>query len=193
MDAHALLAQIQNGTPEGFRQLVEQHQHKVINTCYGFVANREDAEDLAQDVFLEVYESIHSFRGEAQLSTWMYRIAVTKSLDFLRKQRRKKRFGILRNILGLANEIEQVPAAPETNPQTSLENQERARILQQAVDSLADNQKIAITLHKYEGFSYQEIAEIMETSVSAVESLIYRAKNNLQKKLYQYYEKSELT
>ena len=188
MEDTILLQQIIGGHPDAFKQLVEHYQYKVVNTCYGFVHNKEDAEDIAQEVFLEVYRAIANFRAEAQLSTWLYRIAVTKSLDFLRKQKRQKRLGYIRNILGLDNQVEQVPAPQSANPQAILENQERARILQQAVDSLAENQKIAITLHKYEGFSYQEIADIMGTSISAVESLIHRAKSSLQKKLYHYYE-----
>jgi RNA polymerase sigma-70 factor (ECF subfamily) len=188
MEDTILLQQIIGGHPDAFNQLVEHYQYKVVNTCYGFVNNKEDAEDIAQDVFLEVYQSISGFRADASLSTWIYRISVTKSLDFLRKQRRQKRFGFIRNILGLENQAEQIPAPQSTNPQANLENQERARILQQTVDSLVENQKIAIILNKYEGFSYQEIADIMGTSVSAVESLIHRAKNNLQKKLYHYYE-----
>lgn len=182
-----LLQQIICGDSNAFKQLVERYQYKVINTCYGFVHQKEDAEDVAQEVFIEVYRSIANFREESQLSTWIYRIAITKSLDFLRKQKRQKRLDYIRNILRLDDQVEQLPAPQSTSPQTILENQERARILQHAVDSLAENQKIAITLHKYEGFKYQEIADIMGISVSAVESLIHRAKNNLQKKLYQYY------
>ncbi len=75
---------------ESFRSLVAEHQEMVINTCYRFVFNREDAEDLAQDVFIEVYRSLEQFREEARLSTWIYRIAVTKSLDHLRRLKRKK-------------------------------------------------------------------------------------------------------
>jgi RNA polymerase sigma-70 factor (ECF subfamily) len=187
MADNEIVKEIQRGNPETFKQFVDHFHHQVLNTCYGFVHHKEDAEDIAQEVFLEVYQSIANFREEAQLSTWIYRIAVTKSLDFLRKQKRQKRFGYIRNILGLENQVEQVPAPQSANPQTTLENQERARILQQAVNSLAENQKIAITLHNYEGFSYQEIADIMGVSVSAVESLIHRAKTSLQKKLYHYY------
>jgi RNA polymerase sigma-70 factor (ECF subfamily) len=188
MEDPILVQQIISGDPDAFKQLVEHYQHKVVNTCYGFVHHKEDAEDIAQEVFIEVSRSIANFRAESQLSTWIYRIAVTKSLDFLRKQKRQKRLKYIRNRLGLDNQVEQIPAPQSANPQTILENQERARILQHAVDSLAENQKIAITLHKYEGFSYQEIAEIMGTSVSAIESLMHRAKRSLQKKLYHYYE-----
>jgi RNA polymerase sigma-70 factor (ECF subfamily) len=168
---------------------VEQHQYKVMNTCYGFVHNEEDAEDLAQEVFLEVYNSIGTFREESKLSTWIYRICVTKSLDFLRKQKRKKRVGFLRAMFSQDQDLEQLPSSPATNPHVHLEQRERAEILRQAVDSLAENQKIAMTLSQYEDFSYQEIADVMDTTLSAVESLLHRAKKNLRKKLYHYYEK----
>lgn len=174
--------------PASFQRLVELHQTRVINTCYGFVHNKEDAEDIAQEVFLEVYKSLDSFRKDARLSTWIYRICVTKSLDFLRKQKRKKRFGRFKHFFGKAEDhIEQIPSPAAENPQKQLEKQERAELLRQAVESLAENQRIAVTLNKYEGFSYQEVAEIMGTSVSSVESLLHRAKKNLHKKLHQYY------
>lgn len=192
MDDRTLHQELRCGNPAGFQQLVELHQSKVMNTCYGFVHNREDAEDIAQEVFLEVYKSIESFREDAKLSTWIYRICVTKSLDFLRKQKRKKRFGRLKQLFGKTQDlIEQIPAPLTETPHAHLEKQERAEILRQAVESLADNQKIAITLNKYEGFSYQEVAEIMGTSVSSVESLLHRAKKNLQKTLYHYYAQQE--
>jgi len=185
------IQKLKEGDTAAFQQLILQHQHRVINTCYGFVHNREDAEDIAQEVFLEVYQSIEKFRGDAKLSTWIYRISVTKSLDFIRKQNRKKRFGTLRSIFGREKEIEQLPAPASHNPGKILEQQERANALKHAVDALTENQRIAITLHKYEGFSYKEVADIMDTSVSSVESLIHRAKQNLRKKLYAYYEKGE--
>ena len=86
---------------ELFRALVTEHQEMVINTCYRFVLNREDAEDLAQDVFVEVHRSLDQFREESKLSTWIYRIAVTKSLDHLRRMKRKKRFSSLKRIIGV--------------------------------------------------------------------------------------------
>lgn len=184
-----LLTQMKSGHPDAFRRLVEWRQHKVVNICYRFLHNREDAEDMAQEVFLEVYSSIAAFRGESKLSTWMYRIAVTKSLDFLRKQKRKKRFGRVRQLLGLQEEGEHGPASLQQTPEQELEQQERARILRQAIEDLPENQRIAFTLSKYDGLSYADIADVMGTTISSVESLIHRAKKNLQKKLYHYYKK----
>ena len=172
---------------ESFRALVAGHQEMVINTCYRFVFNREDAEDLAQDVFIEVFRSLEQFREEAKLSTWIYRIAVTKSLDHLRRQKRKKRFSSLKRIIGIDDPIAEIADSNGDNPAEALVGSEQAVILQYALNTLPDSQKTAFLLSKQEGFSNQEIADILKTSVSAVESLVHRAKKNLHDKLYAYY------
>ncbi len=172
---------------ELFKSLVAEHQEMVINTCYRFVFNREDAEDLAQDVFVELFRSLDQFREEAKLSTWIYRIAVTKSLDHLRRIKRKKRFSSLKRIIGVTDPTEEIAAPGNENPADALVGNERAAILQEALDSLPDSQKTAFLLSKQEGYSQQEIADILKTSVSAVESLVHRAKKNLHNKLYTYY------
>ncbi len=160
----------------------------VINTCYRFVLNREDAEDIAQEVFLEVYRSLDSFRHESKLSTWLYRIAVTKSLDHLRKKKRKKRFSSLKRVIGFNDPAEELPLPSNlATPDEVVSENERKQILQNALDSLPDNQKTAFLLSKYDGYSNQEIADIMKTSLSAVESLVHRAKKNLQKQLEKHF------
>ena len=177
------------GNSYSFRGIVDEFTEKGLNTSSRFLNNRQDAADVAQAVFIEIFLSLAKFRGEATLSTWVYRIAVTKSLDFLRQQKRKKRFGSIKQVFGLKGIEQELPTPVNSNPDALLENQERAQILQKAVNSLAENQKVANVLHKYEGFSYKEIAAIMNTSVSAVESLIHRGMQNLKKKLYHYYDK----
>lgn len=184
-----LVEKIRFGKFGSFEELVELHQERVLNTCFRFVNNKEDAEDLAQNVFVEVYKHIDSFRGEAKLSTWIYQIAVNKSLDFVRKKKRKKRFAFVLSLSGFGDEEKELQLPTPANPHTDLEQKERIHILNQAIALLPENQKVAITLSKYEGFSNKEIAEIMGTSFSAVDSLIHRAKNKLQKKLHQFYEK----
>ncbi|WP_407926791.1 RNA polymerase sigma factor [Candidatus Chlorobium masyuteum] len=173
---------------ELFRSLVAEHQEMVINTCYRFVFNREDAEDLAQDVFVEVFRSLEQFREESKLSTWIYRIAVTKSLDHLRRIKRVKRFGTLKRMIGVEDPSAELPAPFSENPAEALGESERATILQDALNRLPDSQKAAFLLSKQDGFSNQEIADILKTSVSAVESLIHRAKKNLHDRLYSYYQ-----
>lgn len=181
------IQELKNGSQFGFKQLVESHKNKVINTCFGFVHNRADAEDIAQDVFVEVYQSVNNFNEDSSISTWIYRIAVNKSLDFIRKSKRKKRWAELTRInLDSKNETDHW-FADDNNPQLTLENLERIKILNSAIDMLPKNQRAAFTLHKYEDLSYKEVAEILNTSVSSVESLMHRAKINLQQKLEKYY------
>jgi RNA polymerase sigma-70 factor (ECF subfamily) len=189
MDSRDFISALKTGDDESFRVLIERYQVRVINTCYRFLQNMEDAEDTAQEVFLQVYKSIGEFREDAKLSTWIYRIAVSKSLDFARRNNRKKRIGRLRNILRIEAHREQIPATAVNNPETDLENKERRMILDRAIASLHENQRIAITLGTCEGYSYREIAEIMNTTVSCVEALIHRARKNLKKKLHHYYDK----
>lgn len=170
-----------------FKALVSEHQDMVLNTCYRFVMNREDAEDLAQEVFVEVYRSLDNFREESKLSTWIYRIAVTKSLDHLRRMKRKKRFSSLKRIIGIDDPAEELPSPSADNPEQTLAEKEKLSVLQEALNTLPDNQKAAFLLSKQDGYSNSEIADILQTSVSAVESLVHRAKKNLHEKLYNYY------
>ena len=180
---------IKSGDEDAFRQMVEKHQKFVLNTCLRFVQIIEIAEDITQDVFVEVFKSIKNFRGDSKLSTWIYRIAVTRSLDYLKMTKRKKRFAKLKSLLGDDGKEVVLPSS-DLMPNSQSENEERIKILTWAMNSLAENQRVAFTLSKYDEMSYKEIADIMETTVSAVESLIHRAKTNLKKKLYKYYERN---
>lgn len=189
MNENEIIGKLQSGDEETFKAVVEKYQRYVLNTCYRFVNSEETAEDLAQEVFIQLFISIRDFRGGSKLSTWIYRIAVTKSLDHLKKLRRKKRFAVIKRLFGEDEMEEQIPSNDETNPEKELDNKERLKILNMALDNLPENQRIAFTLSKYDEMSYKEIADILGTTVSAVESLIHRAKSNLQKKLYNYYKK----
>lgn len=172
-------------TPD-FSSLVDQYQAPVYNTCLGFLRNEEDAEDMAQEVFIEAFRSMNKFRGDSQLSTWLYRIAVNKSLEHIRKINRHKRKG---DTVSISAEME-VGGDRFYHPGIALENKERSSILFDAIDQLVEPQKVAFTLHKVEGLSYEEIARVMDKSVASIESLMHRAKTNLQKLLKVYYEAS---
>jgi RNA polymerase sigma-70 factor (ECF subfamily) len=189
MSIENLIEKLRKGDFKSFRILIDEHQKKVLNTCFRFVNNKEDAEDLAQEVFVEVYKSITSFRGESKISTWIYRIAVTKSLDFIRKKKRKKRFSILKKVFSDDTLTDEIADNKNLHPDNKIEELDRIRILNNALESLPENQRCAFTLSKYDEMSYKEIAEILNTTVPAVESLIHRAKSNLKKKLHKYYEK----
>jgi RNA polymerase sigma factor (sigma-70 family) len=175
-----LIQGLKDGDESAFRELVETHKDRIFNTALGIVQNAEDAEDVAQEVFIQVYRAIHNFKGESKLSTWLYRIATTRSLDLLRSRKSKKRFGSLTRLFGENNEPDY--EVPDFNhPGVALDQKENAAKLFRAIGQLPDNQKTAFTLHKMEDLSYQEVAEVMKTSVAAVESLMHRAKQNLRK------------
>ncbi len=189
MHEEELIHKLKEKDEHAFRVVFEANKNKVINTCFRIVNNFDVAEDLTQDVFIKVYQSVNQFRGDSKLSTWIYKIAVSKSLDYLRAQKRKKRFTFLTSILGDETLDNKIPAPESNQPGIAIDNEERFRILQNAMDSLPENQRIAFSLSKYDEMSNKEIAGIMETTVSSIESLIFRAKKNLQKKLFNYYKK----
>jgi RNA polymerase sigma factor (sigma-70 family) len=168
--------------------MVETRKGLVYNTSLGILQNTADAEDVTQEVFIQVFHSVKEFKGDCKLSTWLYRITVTKSLDYLRAKKRKKRFGFMQSLFGEENNEPLVEQATFAHPGVQLENKERAAVLFKAINELPENQKIAFTLNKVEGLSYQEIAEAMQMSVSSIESLLFRAKGNLQKYLGGYYK-----
>ena len=182
-----LIEQLKKGDEAAFRSIVEQWQNMVYNTILGVVQNETEAEDLAQDVFIKVYEKISSFKGDSKFSTWLYRIATTTALDHLRSKKRKKRYGFLQSLSGSGEDKEQIPDFQ--HPGVDLDNKERAAVLFKAIDSLPENQKTAYTLHKLEGLSYRDVSEVLNTTVSAVESLMSRANQNLRKQLENYYNK----
>lgn len=182
MNEQELIISLRKGEEAAFKYMVETNQDRVYNTALGIVQNAEDAEDVAQEVFIQVFRSIHNFKGEAKLSTWLYRIATTRALDHLRSKKSKKRAGLIQRLFGENNEP--VYEIPDFNhPGVALDKKENAAKLFKAIAQLPENQKIAFTLHKLEDLSYQEVSEVMKTSVPAVESLMHRAKQNLRKVL----------
>ncbi len=191
MEDIQIINHILNNNPIGFKTLVNNYQLMVVNTCYGFVHNREDAEDIAQEVFIEVHRSLHRFKKESKLSTWLYRISVNKSLNFIRDNKKNSWFQSLDILFGSEKSTGKVIelSAPTNNiPDKIIENKETGNVIYEAINSLPKNQKVAFTLHKYEDLSYKEIAEVMELSLSSVESLLFRAKQNLQSKLIKQYK-----
>lgn len=186
-----LIQQLRNDQPAACKALVALYGSMVFNTALGLLQHHADAEDIAQEVFAQAFQSIGQFRGDAKLSTWLYRIAVTKSLDFLRAKKRQKRFGFLRSIFEPGGIQLAVDPAHFQHPEVQMENRERAAILFQAIEKLPEKQKTAFILSKLEDLPYVEIAEVMQTTVASVESLLFRAKQNLQKLLGEYYEKNE--
>ena len=184
-----LIKRVQKGESQAFAAMVSMYQDMVYNTVLSIVQNDIDAEDITQEVFVQVYQSVKAFKGEAKFSTWLYRIAITKALDHEKKKKRKKRFAFIQQLFGENGEV-QFTLAEFNHPGVKLENKEDAAILFSALKQLPDKQRIAFTLSKIEGLDNREIAAAMNASFYAVESLLARAKANLKNKLINYLQYS---
>jgi RNA polymerase sigma-70 factor (ECF subfamily) len=186
LDEKQFITDLQKGSQSAFSHLVDLFQIKVFNTVLSIVQNAEEAEDVSQEVFIEIFESVGKFKGDAKLSTWIYRIATNKAIEQYRRKKASKRTAFLTSLFGENGEIVHHSADFE-HPGVVFENKERAKILFKHINQLPDNQKVAFTLCNIEGLSYQEISEVMQLSLSSVESLLFRAKTNLRKTLKEYY------
>lgn len=163
-----------------FESIYDRYHILVYNLALNYVQNIEDAEEIAQDVFLKVYQSLEKFNNNAAIKTWIYRITINSAIDSLKKKQRQK----YRFVFG-KKETEAVYLASSNfeHPGILMESQENASLLFGAINELSPNQKTAFLLSKLDGLSHQEISVIMNLSISSVESLVFRAKTALREKL----------
>jgi RNA polymerase sigma-70 factor (family 1) len=183
-----LLQLIRQKDQEAFRKFFDLYRSRVYNTCLSYLQNAEDAEEITQDVFIEIYNSASSFQGKSSVNTWVYRIAINKCLDKLRFKQRKKRFAFMSSLFH-----EDTGALKHDNPDfvhpgVALENKESAALILHAIRQLPENQQTVFILRQVEGLSQKEISAIMNTSEKAVESLQQRAKVKLRELLASHYE-----
>lgn len=183
------IKKLREGNLQAYNLLLTTYQQKVFHTCLSFVPNKEEAEDLAQEVFIEVFKSISKFKENSSLSTWIYKISTNKCLAFIRKKNTKKRFAILQVITGNEMALDKGNYFTTFNhPGVKLENKEKSELLFVAINKLPKDQKMVFTLHKIDGLSYKEIIEITGKSKSSIESLLFRAKKKLKELLKGYYK-----
>jgi RNA polymerase sigma factor (sigma-70 family) len=187
LEEKELIEKVIENDGEAFRELYEIFSSRVYNTILGILQNIEDAEDVTQEVFMQIHKSIKNFKRDSALTTWIYRITVNKAYEFVRSKKRKKRFAVVKSIFA-KEEVEE--PVDFLHPGIITDNKERGKILFKAIGRLSDKQKTAFVLNKVENLSYKEISEIMELSLSSVESLIFRARDNLKKVLYDYYNEN---
>ncbi len=171
-----------------FEAIYDQYRHRVYNTVLSYLQHTEDAEEITQDVFIEVFHSMNTFKGEANVGTWIYRIAVNKSLDFLRYKSRQKRFAFFTTLFHPQTD-ELLHDPPDFHhPGVVLENQEKAAVLFKTIRTLPETQQTAFILTQVEDLSYAEAAAVMKITNAALEALLHRAKQNLRKKLAHLYK-----
>ncbi len=172
-----LLNRLQSKDKDALNEVVRDYQSMVVNLAYRFTGNKEDTQDLAQEVFIKVWTKAPSFKGDASLKTWIYRITINESLNFTRKKK----------IVSFVDTIEAAFSFQPADSDTKIQQSEEQNLVRKAIRSLPKKQRIAITLRTFKDLPYEQIALIMKLSVSSVESLLFRAKKNLKKKLMKYY------
>ena len=175
-----LVAQLQSGSEAAFRILVERYQARIYRTVFSLLRNAEEAEDVAQDVFVEVHQTIGRFRADASLSTWLYRLATSGALKNRRRARAKKRFAYFTSLLGFDNNVLHSPP-DHAHPLALLEGQQQLQLLLAHIARLPEQQQVAFTLRHEQELSYEQIAAVLDTTVAAVESLLFRARQTLRK------------
>jgi RNA polymerase sigma-70 factor, ECF subfamily len=183
MTDQELITGILNRDKQVIQFLVSKYHKQIIKTAFHILQNMDDSEDLAQDVFVEILESVESFKGASSLSTWIYRLTINKSLNFIRKNKRKQLVRHFESFFRKGDPQVNSSFLEPSEHDSTFDNSERRHLLENAVNSLPENQKTAFILSKYEELSYKEITGIMSLSLASVESLLQRAKKNLQKKL----------
>ncbi len=163
-----LLALTADADQDAFALLVQRHQNRIFNLAYRFSRDRQDSEELVQEIFLKVWRYARTFKGRAAFSTWLYRLAVNTSLNYRQKKKQTpESLPLLDNFAAVAD--------------AGIIDREREKLLDQAVDALPVRQKMALILANFDGKTYEEIALIMDVSLAAVETLLFRARRNLGK------------
>ena len=174
-----------DGDTSAFERLVRKYEKYVCTTVYSVVKNYDDSFDVAQEVFLKLYHSIGSFKGESSFSSWLYRIAKNTALDFLRKEKNTRNNVSLytENGDGEETEIEIPDNSVSSSPEQSAVRNEAKDIIYSALDEISDEHKEIIVLRDIEGYTYEEISEMLEIEYGTVKSRLFRARDSLRKKL----------
>jgi len=185
-----LMLRVRDDDAEAFAELVELYQHRLVTVMQHMVGTTEEAEDLAQEVFLRVFRGRKKYHPKAKFSTWLFTIANNLALNILRSRQRRPTIPLnVRDSGPLGpRPAEQLVHDKENQPHQRIQQQELAAKVQAALDTLNERQRIAVVLNKFEDMNYAEIAEVMELSTKAVKSLLSRARDNLREALRGYIE-----
>ena len=181
-----LMRRVGSGDKTAFKQLVQRNQRIVTGIIYRYTGNHHEVEDLAQDIFLKVYKAAPRYTPRAQFKTWLYKVVANHCFNYFRSQKRRS---FITSYNQSFPEDDNPPfhhTAAQKQPENVLQQQELRTALTAALSALPDRQRMALILHRFEGLSYKDIATVLGCSLSAVESLLFRAMENLKKKLHSY-------
>lgn len=177
-----LVARVQRGDKRAYDLLVLKYQHKIVGLVSRYLRDQDEVLDVTQEAFIKAYRALPRFRGDSAFYTWLYRIAINTAKNHLVSKSRRPPDTDLDIDEGEFQEASGALSQME-NPENSLATEQLKAVVYQAIDDLAEDLKAAITLREFEGFSYEEIAEVMDCPVGTVRSRIFRARETIEKKI----------
>jgi RNA polymerase sigma-70 factor (ECF subfamily) len=188
-----LMLRVREDDAQAFAELVELYHHRLVTVMHHLVGSTEEAEDVAQEVFLRVYRGRKKYHPRAKFSTWLYTIANNLALNILRTRQRRPTIPLNVSDSGPLGPrpAEQLVFDRGEQPHQNMQKRELAAVVQQALDTLNERQRIAVVLNKFEDMNYAEIAEVMGLTTKAVKSLLSRARDNLRLALRDYIQMEE--
>lgn len=181
-DEAAILERIRQGDESGFELLVKEHTGKIVGLAWKLTGNRDDAEDLAQEAFLRLHRSLHSFRGDSRIGTWLYRTTTRLAIDHLRRERIKRKLFFFRQDNEAPDPVE-LASDQRHNPGQTYQVNEAMQRLRNSLSQMSTRQQVIFTLRHYEGLALKEIAEHLDLEIGTVKSHLHRAVNQLRNDL----------
>lgn len=181
-----LMLRFKEGDKSAFESLLDKYHPPIINFIYRFLEDKTESEDLAQEVFLRIYRSAQNYTPQAKFSTWIYRIAKNLALNELRRKKVRRTSSLEEMVSSEESGLQREFSDKKPSALEELEKQDLIFAVRKSIDSLPPNQKTAVILSRYEELSYEETAKVIGCSVSAVKSLLSRAKMTLKEKISSY-------
>jgi len=181
-----LVKQARKGDLAAYDELVRRYQERIYATVYHMTANHEDANDLAQESFIKAFQALKSFKGGSSFYTWVYRIAVNKTINFLKQRRNKGQMSLDDLDFNAEHDPDLVALISDKTPRREVGLAELQEKLNAAMQKLSEPHRLAVTLHDVQGLSHEEIAKIMDCNVGTVRSRLFYARQQLQAYLSDY-------
>lgn len=182
----ALVRRAQNGDTSAYDQLIRKYQERIYGTVYNMTSNHEDANDLTQETFIKGYSALKSFKGDSSFYTWVYRIAVNKTINFLKLRKNKVHMSLNDVDFQAEHDPDLVQLISDKTPRRAANLSELQEKLNEAMQQLSDTHRLVVTLHDIQGLSHDEIAKIMDCNVGTVRSRLFYARQQLQALLADY-------
>ena len=181
-----LVKRAQTGDIAAYDELIQRYQERVYSTVYHMTSNHEDANDLTQEAFIKAHKALPSFKGDSSFFTWVYRIAVNKTINFLKTRKNKIHLSLNDLDFNAEHDPDLVSFISDRTPRRDLNLSELQEKLNEAMQKLSDTHRLVVTLHDVQGLSHEEISKIMDCNTGTVRSRLFYARQQLQALLSDY-------